>query len=677
MKIFLKKAIFVNRAPFDKRELDFSENEVGVLSAVNGKGKTTIFSHIADSFYEMARLSFPNEFEGKENKLYRVSSGIYNLEKDYPSFCYLRFKVKDEEIKIIDYLDVRKNCTEEEYNKAVKLPNKIPFNHIKFLLSSSEGAVKQIAVGLKDEQINQELFNKRGKQIIERLFLNNILTYFPSYRFEQPGYLNDPYKIKVDFKKEHKFFGHLKNPIEVITGLSQLANWIMDIHLDFSVSKTVELQKQSENLQILLSNKNQRSEAIINLISIMLSETSENTIFKYLNEIVTKALSSKGYGSVRFGIGPRHFGSWRIGIYQDTRPTATRVYPNIFNLSSGEASLLCLFGELLRQADNNKSNIQLKEVTGIVLIDEIDKHLHIKLQKEVLPQLFGMFPNVQFITSSHSPFVSMGLTDDVKIKERAKIIDLDSFGISQDPTTNELYKEVYNMMISENERFKNLYQSLEQKIKSGTKPIIITEGKTDAKHIKKAKEKLNITDCGFDFYEVDEDRGDKELQKTLEYLSKVPQERKIIGIFDRDNPKIVADIEENSQSYKNYGNNVYAFCLPIPDSRKQYKNISIEFYYSEDNLKKEKNGKRLYFNNEVEFKQSASNKQDRELCELEEPKQDEEFVKKILDEEFDGLDWIHSKSMFAQLVETDENFISGFNFDNFKMIFNKIKDIIG
>jgi len=48
MKIHLEKAIFINRAPFDKLELDFSENEIALLSAVNGRGKTTILSHIVD-----------------------------------------------------------------------------------------------------------------------------------------------------------------------------------------------------------------------------------------------------------------------------------------------------------------------------------------------------------------------------------------------------------------------------------------------------------------------------------------------------------------------------------------------------------------------------------------------------------------------------------------------------
>lgn len=46
---------------------------------------------------------------------------------------------------------------------------------------------------------------------------------------------------------------------------------------------------------------------------------------------------------------------------------------------------------------------------GIVLIDEIETHLHLKLQRVILPALTEIFPNIQFIVSSHSPFVLSSL----------------------------------------------------------------------------------------------------------------------------------------------------------------------------------------------------------------------------------------------------------------------------
>ena len=107
---------------------------------------------------------------------------------------------------------------------------------------------------------------------------------------------------------------------------------------------------------------------------------------------------------------------------------STCICPSVFNLSSGELSLISLFGEIIRQADNLKNNTKLDDIQGIVLIDEVDKHLHIKLQKEILPKLFKLFPNIQFIVSSHSPFLNMGLADEAM--DRTQIIDLDNNGIA-------------------------------------------------------------------------------------------------------------------------------------------------------------------------------------------------------------------------------------------------------
>ena len=63
MALYLEKAIFVNRAPFENIELNFKEKGINVLAAINGRGKTTILSHITDAFYELAKDAFQNTFE--------------------------------------------------------------------------------------------------------------------------------------------------------------------------------------------------------------------------------------------------------------------------------------------------------------------------------------------------------------------------------------------------------------------------------------------------------------------------------------------------------------------------------------------------------------------------------------------------------------------------------------
>lgn len=606
MKIYLSNATFYNRAPFEKLEMHFEENEIAVLTAVNGRGKTTILSHIVDAFHEMARPFFPVDYEGKENKLYRISSGIESLDPTRPSLAYLRFKTISGEI--IDYVNIRGSLTEDEYN-AFDLPtNKIQFAHLKASLDSSNFA----------KMVFPALDQKKAQTIFE----SNLLTYFPSYRYEAPGYLNDPYQIKLSFANSLGFTGQLKNPLEVVSGLPQLVNWIMDVVLDMS------------------NNPNPQTHAL----------------FQNLNLILNTTLISKGFSMVRFGVGPRNFGGTRIQVLNNL--TNECIYPSIFNISAGESSMLCLFGELIRQADNNVNSIDLNKISGIVLIDEVDKHLHIRLQKEILPILFRRFPNVQFIVSSHSPFLSMGLAD--VVPDRAKIIDLETFGISKDPTTNELYNEVYRLMIGENDRFKELYRSLEEKIKDGTVPLVITEGKTDVQHLRSAMTRLNIQGCDVEFFDITGDWGDSKLKLLLEQLSKVAQSRKIVGIFDRDVASIVAEIERGGSEYKDYGNNVFAFCLPVPAGRENQTNISIEFFYKDSDLKKEKNGKRLYFDNEVGFEQCAANKNDRTLFPRTEPKLSVENTKKIFDENVGALNWIHSKAIFSDLVENDPDFSKDF-----------------
>ena len=48
---------------------------------------------------------------------------------------------------------------------------------------------------------------------------------------------------------------------------------------------------------------------------------------------------------------------------------------------------------------------------GIVLVDEIETHLHLELQKSIMSLLTAMFPNIQFIVTSHSPFILNSLKD--------------------------------------------------------------------------------------------------------------------------------------------------------------------------------------------------------------------------------------------------------------------------
>ncbi|MCR4818750.1 MAG: AAA family ATPase [Fretibacterium sp.] len=94
----------------------------------------------------------------------------------------------------------------------------------------------------------------------------------------------------------------------------------------------------------------------------------------------------------------------------------------IHNLSAGYQSVLCLIMELAyRTALLNPRLDNLSSLEGVVLIDEIDLHLHPRWQWKILGALRATFPGVQFIIATHSPIV-------ISSAEDAKLILMEGSG---------------------------------------------------------------------------------------------------------------------------------------------------------------------------------------------------------------------------------------------------------
>lgn len=94
------------------------------------------------------------------------------------------------------------------------------------------------------------------------------------------------------------------------------------------------------------------------------------------------------------------------------------------NLSEGQRIVASLVTDLCIRISllNPHLNGEARELTeGVVLIDEIDLHLHPKWQKTIVPNLKNLFPNIQFILTTHSPFIIQSLEG----VNGARIINLD------------------------------------------------------------------------------------------------------------------------------------------------------------------------------------------------------------------------------------------------------------
>ena len=111
-------------------------------------------------------------------------------------------------------------------------------------------------------------------------------------------------------------------------------------------------------------------------------------------------------------------------------------------LSHGERVLILLVADIARRAAILNSNLDNPlQSEGIVLIDEIELHLHPKWQREVIPALLATFPNIQFLLSTHSPQVLSSVdNEDIFLLKEGEVLKLSSNPKGMD--TNAILEEV-------------------------------------------------------------------------------------------------------------------------------------------------------------------------------------------------------------------------------------------
>lgn len=83
-------------------------------------------------------------------------------------------------------------------------------------------------------------------------------------------------------------------------------------------------------------------------------------------------------------------------------------------LSDGYSSVIHIISDLILRMEQNwllSSSLSEYDIEGIVLIDELETHLHIELQKKILPFLTSFFPRIQFIVTTHSPYILNSVSD--------------------------------------------------------------------------------------------------------------------------------------------------------------------------------------------------------------------------------------------------------------------------
>lgn len=147
-----------------------------------------------------------------------------------------------------------------------------------------------------------------------------------------------------------------------------------------------------------------------------------NAVRRALSEIITS------YRNPRIETRPLRFIMDRVD--QDGSTHELRIE----QLSEGYKIVIAMVADLAaRMAEANPDMDNPLNSTGIVLVDEVDLHLHPRWQRDILSQLTKVFPNIQFVVSTHSPVIVVGAA------EIAQVINLNK--INEDE--NLIYDHTY------------------------------------------------------------------------------------------------------------------------------------------------------------------------------------------------------------------------------------------
>lgn len=114
-------------------------------------------------------------------------------------------------------------------------------------------------------------------------------------------------------------------------------------------------------------------------------------------------------------------------------------------LPDGFDAILFILADLLMVLE--QKSIKPEEAIGFILIDEVEAHLHISLQKKIFSFLTDFFPNLQFIVTTHSPFVLNSVDNAVifDLEHKKRVEDLSMYsseGIVEAYFENDKYSDL-------------------------------------------------------------------------------------------------------------------------------------------------------------------------------------------------------------------------------------------
>ena len=592
--MYIRKIVSKNLGPIKEIQLSLPiENGIPkpvVIVGKNGTGKSTLISNVVDSFYEIAGVAYSDARKQGETEGYEFYKSITPIEIHVGEkylYSYIKYENLSGEIPSIDYVFKCGRLSKEEFRQ------------------NCNDCSQQIT-WTKDENFKQVTASKKD---VEKIISSDVICYFGPDRYEKPSWLGNQYYETTDYEHitvKPRFAGEMVSPILVNRMTSKTLQWLLDVIVDSRGD--IGIDEQGE---MMLENVSRD-----NIMSLGVAR-------KNIEQIMSNIIGEEVY----FGLNFRNAHGSRFNVKR--RRDNSTIVPSLDSLSTGQSALFNMFATIVRYADtiNINNSIRLSEISGVVVVDEIELHLHSILQREVLPKLIALFPKIQFIITTHSPLFLLGMEEKFGA-EGFEIYEMPQ-GLKINAERFSEFQKAYTYLTHTQQYERDIYDAVNNK---QDKMLIVTEGTTDWKHMKAAYNKLSrmpeyadvFTDLEFEFLEYEPknssqstkeklEMGNGQLVSLCENMAKIMQKRKMVFIADRDHNETNKKLGgKDGNEFKKWGNNVYSFILPIPEFRAATPEICIEHLYSDEVIKTEiETGdsnvkRRLYMGNEFDRRGYAS-----------------------------------------------------------------------
>jgi predicted ATP-binding protein involved in virulence len=446
---YLKEIEIRNVGPIETLRIDLpfkDEKPVPlVLVGENGSGKTIVLSHIVNALAIMKQELY-DDTEVEKGHVFKYRSPDYIKSGAPFSYSHVSF------VNGASIDEIQLNTTRAEYETKNGSPppfaiwHTIPPEETSGLTTSFQA----------------------NKDLVRSIFNKNCCLYFPVNRFEEPAWLNiDNLRAKASFRELKKISGFSNRNIISSSPLKDNIDWILDLVLDKSL-----YEMQFFNFDV----PTPRGNYTLSVFSGYSGEAA--SIQAAINDVLRQALN--GGQDVRFGINNRRHR--KIAIMKGEEPWI----PNIFQLSTGEIQVINIFLSIIRDYDLSGGRLTgISNISGIAVIDEIDEHLHVSMQKSILPRLIRSFPNVQFIITSHSPLFLLGMEQELG-EDGLRIVSM--------PNGNRLLAQDFSEFAAAYEALKSTTAhraEIEAALKAAHLPTVFVEGEIDIRYITRAAEISN------------------------------------------------------------------------------------------------------------------------------------------------------------------------------------------